>query len=80
MREKVGGEPPPRAGRRRLSCTFLFFRCRERPRSPVPSSRGERETLRSLSLSLSLFSSKEALFETSARFLQLHALSRIEEK
>ena len=48
MREK-DGEEPPRAGRRRLSCAFLFFRCRERPRSPAPSSRGERETLRSLS-------------------------------
>ena len=53
MREKGRGGAPPRAGRRRLSCAFLFFRCRERPRSPAPSSRGERETLRSLSPSLS---------------------------
>jgi hypothetical protein len=47
--------------------------------SPVVE-RGEGDFALSLSLSLSLFSSKEALFETSARFLQLHALSRIEEK
>ena len=79
MREKDGEEPPPGPGGdvfRAPSCSFVAAR----GRAPQPRHREGRGRLCALSLPLPLFSNKEALFETSTRFLELHALSCIEEK